>query len=201
MSERAFGLLLICALVLLLFLNWSVAEQKRSDREEVILYNLRQLYESQTGQRGKVVFARSRVPEGTLLTKDLLEERKIPINKIPGQSMTETSDVLGRTARFGIAQGEIVSSYDLDPYPPGLSVQAVKCVKRIPAGSPIKDDAVELTQLFSDDLTESTVLNVAKVLGRKARCDIEVGQLLRTDQVEPRQFESLTIERANKPYN
>ena len=192
MSKLAYGLIFVCALVGLVFFNRNVEEKER-------LETVRRLCQAKNVEFGKALYARSNIPEGTLITKDLVVEREISIDKIPGQALTRVSEALQHKARFAVTKGFILSRYDLDPYPPYLPVQAVTCVKRIPRGVPITDYAVELTQMSSEELPANCFLNAAKVLGRTARYDIEVGQIILSDQVVPRRFERITTDSANKP--
>jgi flagella basal body P-ring formation protein FlgA len=183
MSKRALGLILICELAGLIFVNWNIERQSKLDA-------VQREIPPHAYMDGTAVYASKNVPQGVLITEDLIEERKLAINKMPDHIACRTSEALGCRARFEIAKGDIVSLYDLDPYPPMLPVTSVYCVKRIPAGAPIKDDAVELLCRADQDLPKGRFGSVAMVLGRKARSDIHVGQIIRPYEIEPRLFET-----------
>jgi len=138
---------------------------------------------------GTAVCARQQIREGVLFTKDLIEERQFALNKMPDHIATSASAVLGCKARFGVTKNAIVSLYDLDPYPPGLDVAAVICVKSIPQGAAIRDDAVEVRYRMDSSLPKNRFESVSMVLGRLAQSDIKVGDVLIDKQVQPRLFE------------
>jgi len=186
MYKRSLGFLLSCALLYTALSYWQ--NKCNSDRLETLRQKLE--IEARYRQRGRVVFARKNVEAGILITDDFVEERELPVNLIPGQAAMHTSDVVGRKARFAVQKGTIVSNYDLDPYPPFLSVMAVQSKMLIRRGTPINDDAVELIQSTSEKLPTSHFEKISEVLGRLAKRDIVSGQILDRDQVLPRRFET-----------
>jgi flagella basal body P-ring formation protein FlgA len=187
MSRYIFGSILICVVAALIFFVWSAEREKRLDE-----INRKFLSQIDYGT-GIAVYARDEIQKGTLITKELIEERRISVNKMPDHIATSASEVLGCKARFGVTKNYIVSLYDLDSYPPSLDVPAVICVKRIPRGSAIRDDAVEVTYRMDSSLPKNRFESVSLVLGRLARSDIEVEQVLIDNQVQPRWFEMQRI--------
>lgn len=78
-------------------------EQKKAD------------WEALNDARGKVVYAIKDIPEGGTINEDQLEEKEISATKIPQDALTSASLCVGRNAKFGISQGQIVSQRDLAP--------------------------------------------------------------------------------------
>lgn len=64
---------------------------------------------------GTVVYALKDVAEGESIPSDALEEKKIEASKIPQDALTSSSLATGRTAKYGLTQGHIVSQHDLAP--------------------------------------------------------------------------------------
>ncbi len=64
---------------------------------------------------GTVVYAIKDVKEGDTIPSDALEEKKIEASKVPQDALSSTSLATGRTAKYGISQGHIVSQHDLAP--------------------------------------------------------------------------------------
>lgn len=76
--------------------------------------------ESKLHEKGKVVYALKDVPEGQVLSSDILEERPVEIYKIPPDALSSASLVSGRIAKYGISANSIISTHDLAPQ--GVSV-------------------------------------------------------------------------------
>lgn len=67
----------------------------------------------QPEQTGMVVYAIKDIPEGYEISTEALEERELSYSKIPVDAITSASLAHGRNAKYGIAQGQIVSQHDL----------------------------------------------------------------------------------------
>lgn len=65
--------------------------------------------------KSKVVYVIKDVPEGQVIASEALEEREVPEGKIPTDGVTAASLVAGRTAKYGLSAGSIVSQHDLAP--------------------------------------------------------------------------------------
>lgn len=65
--------------------------------------------------KGKIVYAIKDVPEDCVIPANALKETEIEMNKIPQDALTSSSLVVGRIAKYGISQGQILSQYDLAP--------------------------------------------------------------------------------------
>ena len=136
-------------------------------------------------ETGRVVFALQEIRRGELISVKSLEERKIPVSKMPDHAATDIDKVASCRARFGITKGDIVSLYDLDPYPPDLPVTAVLAVKNIRKGAVIMDDAVETLTQADEDLPKSRLERINLAIGRRATRDISKMQILRVEDVFP----------------
>ena len=185
MYKRCLGILLACALVFAAFSYW----QDKSDNYR--LETLRNKLKVEANYRviANVVFARKNIEAGALIKDGFVEERKLPVNLIPGQAAINISGVVGRKARFAMQKNTIVSNYDLEPYPPYLTIHVVQSKRLIRRGTPLSDDAVEIVQCSSEKLPAAHFEKISEVLGRLAKRDIVSGKILTRDQVIPRQFE------------
>lgn len=142
--------------------------------------------QSLDGTTGLVVYASNDIAKGTAITKDSIVESEIPICKMSDHLAISSAEVLGHKARYGITKGEIISLYGLDPYPTDLPVRAVKCVKRIERGAIIIADSLSLCQRVAGELTKTRFESISRVVGRKARSNIDAGSIILDEQVEPR---------------
>lgn len=77
---------------------------------------------TQMEQSGTVVYAIQDIPEGYEIKTDALEEREMPVSKIPMDAVTSASLADGRNAKYGIASGQIISMHDLAPHSVGHTV-------------------------------------------------------------------------------
>lgn len=76
--------------------------------------------EKQKDAKGTVVFAIKDIPEGQAIPSEALEEKTIPLGKIPADALSSSALAAGRVCKFGISQGQIVSQHDLSPL--GISI-------------------------------------------------------------------------------
>jgi pilus assembly protein CpaB len=76
-------------------------------------------------EQGKAVFATRDIPEGQTIASDALEERSIAKTQIPTDAVPAASLVAGRTVRYGITAGEIISQHSIaaQSTPPGFEAQ------------------------------------------------------------------------------
>lgn len=72
-------------------------------------------WEALNDSKGKVVYAIKDIPEGGTINEEQLEEKEISATKIPQDALTSASLCVGRNAKYGISQGQIVSQHDLAP--------------------------------------------------------------------------------------
>src|ERR1700722_15022034 len=89
---------------------YAVSRQARlADRQE-----LAQL-KAKLNTFGRVVIAVKDVAEGEEITRDALEERKILETKIPDDAIISAELLVGRTAKYDLSAGEIVSQHAIAP--------------------------------------------------------------------------------------
>ncbi|MBZ0185884.1 MAG: RDD family protein, partial [Candidatus Obscuribacterales bacterium] len=69
--------------------------------------------EAKMQAKGTVVYAIRDISEGELIPFDSLEEKEIRLSKIPQGALTSLAQANDHWAKYGIAQGQIVSQYDL----------------------------------------------------------------------------------------
>jgi flagella basal body P-ring formation protein FlgA len=62
---------------------------------------------------GKIVYAVQDIPEGKPISATALEERQIPADKIPTDSVRSISEAAGKVAKYTISKGQILSKHDL----------------------------------------------------------------------------------------
>lgn len=100
---------------------WS-ADRKSAEELEAKKKDL----EEKMNAKGTVVYAIRDIQEGSVITAEALEQREIEQSKIPQAAVTQSSMAVSKKARYGVSQGQILSAYDLNPYPPGHHPMRVK---------------------------------------------------------------------------
>jgi flagella basal body P-ring formation protein FlgA len=115
MTRLAIVFIVACALLGAGFYVWSadrqsaeVLEAKKKDLEEKM------------NAKGTVVYAIRDIQEGSVITADALKQHAIEQSKIPQAAVTLLTVAVGKKAKYGISQGQILSNHDLDPKPPGF---------------------------------------------------------------------------------
>lgn len=71
--------------------------------------------EAKVNATGRVVYSIKDVQEGEDISASALVEREIPLTRIPIDAITSASLAAGRTAKYGLEKGAIVSQHDLSP--------------------------------------------------------------------------------------
>jgi pilus assembly protein CpaB len=105
------------AVMLLMLIGLAVLVTRRvtgkvSEQEKT--FNAKQAeLETKMNQKGKVVYTIKDIPEGQTIPTEALEEREIEQAKIPQDAVASASLAAGRVAKYGIANGSIVSQHDL----------------------------------------------------------------------------------------
>jgi len=64
-------------------------------------------------QTTKVVYAATDIPEGECISSQILEEKEIPVSRVPADALSSASLALGKIAKYGIVSGQIISQHDL----------------------------------------------------------------------------------------
>lgn len=117
------------------------------------------------------------VKEGATITSGSIEDRELPWSKIP-PSASSAADAIGKKAKYGLSQGQIVSQYDLDPLPPNTLTKGVRLIRETPKGTVIQAEALEEKEVRAGELPPGALFNAADVLGRKATVGLKTGQYL-----------------------
>lgn len=65
--------------------------------------------------KAKVVYVVKDIPDGQIITADALEEKEIELTRAPQDAVTSSTMAIGRTAKYGVMMGQILSSHDLAP--------------------------------------------------------------------------------------
>lgn len=68
-----------------------------------------------TTRKSPVVYAIVDIPKGSVISSNALEERQVAISEIPSDAYVTSRLVVGRTAKYGISKGQMVSQHDLAP--------------------------------------------------------------------------------------
>lgn len=92
--------------------------------------------EKQKDAKGTVVFAIKDIPEGQTIPSEALEEKSIPLGKMPADALSSAALASGRVSKFGISQGQIVSQHDLAPLgiSPGFESRLQKGMRAVTFG-------------------------------------------------------------------
>ena len=136
-------------------------------------------------ESGSAIYAIKEIKQGDFIAATSLETRVIPVNKMPDHIVTRMEEAVGRKARFAISSNDILSLYDLDPYPPYLPVYVVEAARDIPKGMVISKDAVVINQHFAKDLPKLWYEKPDKIVGQSAAQDISKDQILSKEDIFP----------------
>lgn len=102
------GIVITGAVTALLVAN---GEKTRDDQYRATIDEMR----SKQSARTKVVFSLAQIPEASTIKAEQLEEKEIEMSRAPQDALSAASLAIGRTAKYGIGAGQIVSNHDLAP--------------------------------------------------------------------------------------
>lgn len=74
--------------------------------------------------KAKIVYVIKDVPEGTTIGMEALEERELEVSKIPVDSIPSASLAAGRSTKYGVVSGQILSQHDLAPQGAALGFES-----------------------------------------------------------------------------
>lgn len=174
MTRNAVVLALVCALAGALFYAWKLDDESR------FLETQKKALEAKMLEKGTVVYALRDVARGAPITVDCIEERATEQSKIPGRAACKISEVLGRKAKYGISKDQVLSLYDLDPPPPGITSKIVRVVRPIKQGELIQADDLDELEKEAIQVPMDAVPDIATAVGQKAIKDIMPGNTLTT---------------------
>lgn len=139
-----------------------------------------------SGPSGEAFYAIKDLKKGESIDLSSLEARIIPVNKMPDHIVTSLQELAGCSARFDIAKGQLVSQFDLDPYPPSVARYVVIAIKPIPKGLVIEAGALRLDQWMSNVLwLDDFFQNKSEITGKLAAKDICKGEPIRQQDLLP----------------
>ncbi|MFA6213609.1 MAG: hypothetical protein WCT03_19565 [Candidatus Obscuribacterales bacterium] len=98
MKRSSVIIVIFCALGLGVFCLWKTKDDSNT-------------YEG----RGPIVFAIRDIKVGSLITSACVEERILPVSKMPDHAVCRVSEVIGCKPIYGIEKGQILSQYDFLP--------------------------------------------------------------------------------------
>lgn len=68
------------------------------------------------GSKSTVVYATKDIPENKKITLEAIEQREIEQSKIPADALYKADEAVGKISRYGISEGQIISTHDLVKY-------------------------------------------------------------------------------------
>lgn len=72
-------------------------------------------YEAKMSQKATAVYATKDIPEGSIIASDAVEERQMEAGKKPEDALDSAMQAAGRTVKYPISAGSIISARDLAP--------------------------------------------------------------------------------------
>ena len=111
---------LIAAIVALAFVVAWMVTNRISSGEQVYAEKQREM-DAKYSAKATVVYAIKDIPEGQTIPSEALEERQIEQSKAPEDALASATLATGRTSKYGITSGQIVSQHDLQAQATNLS--------------------------------------------------------------------------------
>jgi pilus assembly protein CpaB len=119
----------------------------------------------------KVVYTVKDIQEGTQITADALEEKDVELSRAPMDSVASSAMAIGRTAKFGMQSGQIVSTHDLAPQGVQLGFEA-----RLRAGQRAVTFAVDSNSGVAGFINPDSHVDIMGMVGSGA--DTKVAPIL-----------------------
>ncbi len=104
-------LVMIVGLAVVLTISFTSNEEARNTEMKRRLADA----EAHNMAKTKVVYIVKDIAEGQLITADALEEKVVELNRVPQDALTNSTIAIGRTTKYGISTGQILSSRDIAP--------------------------------------------------------------------------------------
>lgn len=161
---------------------------------------------SQTGggatkKMGHTVYAIKDIKAGTPISKELVEDKEVPLGSVPGD-VAQFADVVKSTAAADIASGHVVSVEDIgkeltddmvkrctvpavDPSDIRQMYPVIYASKEIEKNGPFTSENVSTTQLPGGTIPMDAVTSSKLVEGRKAKFAIRKNQLIMMHNLVP----------------
>ncbi len=118
LSRMPPALMLLIIVGLAVFVTYAV--QSELGKSQRAAKEVEEALKAKYEQKSRVVYAIKAIPEGATISADSLEEREIDAGKAPQDALPSASMAVGRIAKYGIPDGQIVSQRELAPV--GVSV-------------------------------------------------------------------------------
>lgn len=112
------------------------------------------------GVDAKVVYVANDIPEGSIISSNQLEEKKINSNKVPQDAITSSALATGRIAKYGLPAGQILSQHDLAPLNVSLGFES-----KLPKGKRAITFAVDANSGVAGFVTPDSRVDVMSMVG------------------------------------
>ena len=80
--------------------------------------------ERKNNAKTKVVYVIKDIADGQVITSEALEEKEIELARTPQDAVTNSTIAIGRTVKYGVSTGQILSTHDLAPQGISLSFES-----------------------------------------------------------------------------
>ena len=80
--------------------------------------------ERKNNAKTKVVYVIKDIADGQVITSEALEEKEIELTRTPQDAVTSSTIAIGRTVKYGVSMGQILSTHDLAPQGISLSFES-----------------------------------------------------------------------------
>ncbi len=102
---------LVAIVIVMAVVAMMLTNQKFTETEEE-KNKIKQDYESKMNAKGSVVMAKKDIPEGEIITSDMLELKETEQSKIPIDALTSLQMAQGQTAKVAIGAGQMLRNSD-----------------------------------------------------------------------------------------
>lgn len=148
-----------------------------------------------------IVYAEGDIKEGEIVTDDKLQEKATTTaSKFPLKDLIYCRcEAIGRKAKYGIQQGQIVTTHDLSDFKgyPDPTYNHSNCSKtrvlsakcEIKLGMPLKPESVEIISVNPYEAPERYLEYSEKLDLRKTVQKISEGQVITEKMLEPKKYE------------
>ncbi len=119
-TPPAIMLLMIIGVAVLITVTVTSTE---SGRDKAFNEQLQDL-ERKNSAKTKVVYVIKDIADGQMITSEALEEKEIELTRTPQDAVTSSTIAIGRTVKYGVSMGQILSTHDLAPQGISLSFES-----------------------------------------------------------------------------
>lgn len=119
-TPPAIMLLLIIGVAVLVTVTVTSSESVRDKAFNDTLKDL----ERKNNAKTKVVYVIKDIADGQVITSEALEEKEIELTRTPQDAVTNSTIAIGRTVKYGVSTGQILSTHDLAPQGISLSFES-----------------------------------------------------------------------------